>query len=312
MKLSVVSSLAFASLLTAAGCGNGKSNPVSDYSDISQKSVPLSQTEKTRSQGLLTSDDLYVIESESNHDYLVFREGQTNTYKFKVRVFLPGVNYALNSADLPKGAILTQNSAAPDEWNLSWPVPGGYLAHNETQRSIDFHIDFKVLDKSDPNSMQTLSQVNNTKTYSLLVFQNDTEPTITLVQGLETPLNAGERRSFTVQVLDPSSSESTPPALIWSTGVLDGQRHDVDASPFVHLDEAHAKPKSKGDGLWLFHFVMEVNDKTVIQNTCGKDDSLQTAFQVVYSRSGKQSAEKLTRLHTVCPAAAAQSAGKGN
>lgn len=171
----VVLSLAVLSLLAGlVGCGGVSSDPTSQYADLNAAVPP--HGEKARTQAVI--DRSYVIEPERD---VTFIEGETASFKVRVRMFFPVDSYELRLAGLPEdvgGVRLAKIPEEPGSYLVTWAAPKAFIPSDRTERSVRYRLELTDVRARDPSVETLFRSINKVQEFSWSVRRTGKTPMI--------------------------------------------------------------------------------------------------------------------------------------
>jgi hypothetical protein len=292
----VVVSLAVLSLLAGlVGCGGVGSDPTSQYADLNAAVPP--HTEKARTQAVI--DRSYVIEPERD---VTFIEGETTSFKVRVRMFFPVDSYELRLAGLPEdvgGVSLVKVPEEPGSYLVTWAAPKAFIPSDRAERSVRYRLELADVRAQDPSVETLFRSINRIQEFSWSVRRTGKTPMIVKMSELPTEIAQGQVVPFTVDVLDPASYDGYAPRLdIYFQGTNKTESgFEANGATYVRHEST---PKNVGGGVWRFSFVFDAknNDVGAQLDRDGKRVEGATHLRTrmllkAYSASGGVSGEKL-------------------
>lgn len=292
----LVVSLALLSLLAGlVGCGGVGSDPTSQYADVNAAVPP--HTEKARTQAVI--DRSYVIEPERD---VTFIEGETASFKVRVRLFFPVDSYELRLAGIPNdvgGVALTKIAEEPGSYLITWAAPKAFIPTDRPERSVRYRLELADVRASDPSVETLFRSINKVQEFSWTVRRTGKTPMIVKMTELPTEIQQGQVVPFTVDVMDPASYEGYAPRLdVYFQGTNRTESgYEANGATYVRHEST---PKSLGGGMWRFSFVFDAknNDVGAQLDRDGKRVEGATHLRTrmllkAYSPSGGVSGEKL-------------------
>lgn len=244
-KQALLTGLASMSILALVACGGTKTNPVEDYPDL--QGWGQQTNEKPRTQSILPSE-IYQIETEK---YLNFVEGRTESYYFKPRLLMSGVEYQLAPKGLPEGASFTL-ATEPEhagEYVLTWTPKVGTLV-DAKPATFEFQLETQVLKVSDQRAADIMQQIGHPRVFKLSLSPIDEQPVVEKADLESKSIQQGEAKTFTVIVKDLGSWSANPPMLFAKADVGVTQTNGkIDGVSCVRITQ---KPQDLGNGRWQF------------------------------------------------------------
>lgn len=262
-----------ASALGMWGCA-AQTNPTSDYPELAdyvpkgeRPPVPTLEFIDPRYFPIETCKKAVPVDTCG---YINFVEGRTDTYYFKPRLMLSGVEYELvappESSGLPEGAKF-EKATEPDragQYALTWTPPVGTLANKQVDRPYKFQLQVKVLNKPDPKAAALMQKIGNTREMEMRLVRTDEQPVITKITDAKNEVvdmkgqvfNEGEgARVYNVIVRDVGAHAGDTPYL-YVRKERNGSQESakVDGTQFV---KGIGEPKSLGDSQWQFSLVID-------------------------------------------------------
>jgi hypothetical protein len=292
----VVISLAVLSLLAGlVGCGGAGSDPTSQYSDLNASVPP--HTEKARTQAVI--DRSYVIEPERD---VTFIEGETASFKVRVRMFFPVDSYELRLAGLPEdvgGVSFAKIAEEPGSYLVTWAAPKAFIPTDRAERSVRYRLELVDVRAQDPSVETLFRSINKVQEFSWSVRRTGKTPMIVKMSELPTEIAQGQVVPFTVDVMDPASYDGYAPRLdVYFQGTNKTESgFEANGATYVRHEST---AKNVGNGIWRFSFVFDAknNDVGAQLDRDGKRVEGATHLRTrmllkAYSASGGVSGEKL-------------------
>lgn len=292
----VVVSLAVLSLLAGlVGCGGVGSDPTSQYADLNAAVPP--HTEQARTQAVI--DRSYVIEPERD---VTFIEGETASFKVRVRLFFPVDSYELRLAGVPNdvgGVALTKIAEEPGTYLVTWAAPKAFIPSDRAERSVRYRLELADVRAQDPSVETLFRSINKVQEFSWSVRRTGKTPMIVKMSELPTEIAQGQVVPFTVDVMDPASYDGYAPRLdVYFQGTNKTESgFEANGATYVRHEST---AKNIGNGMWRFSFVFDAknNDVGAQLDRDGKRVEGATHLRTrmllkAYSASGGVSGEKL-------------------
>jgi len=209
--------------------------------------------------------------------YINFVEGRADTYYFKPRLMLSGVQYELTALNLPEGAAFAR-AGEPDragQYVLTWTPSAGTIADTQVDRSYKFQIRVKVLNQLDPKAAALMKKIGSDREMEMRLVRTDEQPVITKITNAKNEVvdmkaqvfNEGEgARSYNVIVRDVGAYAGEMPYLYVRRERNSSQESaKIDGSQFV---KEIGEPKSLGGNQWQFSLVIDPSG-AVLPNRTG-------------------------------------------
>ncbi len=255
-------------LFVISGCGGGKdnfkSNPKSNYpqveigkpltkEDANNYKGPTKYVEQEKPVYIQPQNPIPSILNVAGKNILNFVEGKSASYLFDVRIYTPGVTYALEGRDLPKGAKIEKEGAS---WKLTWNPSIGTVPANPNFVFGKLTLFVKILKSPDENIDALLKQADKQLEVTYFVERAETQATIESVSGLSETAVEGEQQTFTVIVNVPGSTKSDEPTLYFSfDGMNTLEKEDgliQDGTHYLVVPFGLEKPEYLDSGRWRF------------------------------------------------------------
>lgn len=312
MKVLKVSLMALALIVTAC---ERDSDPVKDYADL-KSDVPQKDY---RSNEQKFSGQLFEVQVTGRQnpqdktcqpvdsEIMSFFEGQEATYCVQTRVFPEGGAIKIKKVSFPEGAELSE-STTPGLWLIKWTPPKDIIPPAARSLSLSPQVEVVVDQNSSARAREILSnpRVNRIKKLNLSVNFSDAQPSVKVVglEKVEDPgIKQGDWTKFTIEVVDPNSSEKRKPrvSITFDYANFSNEAKVFQAQTAVLVDNQQ-EDKYAGNGKWIFHRIF---DSSLIKN-----QFLQTMagyaggelIVVVTNRQTGVAAEVLKRVKIIVPA----------
>lgn len=237
-----------------AACG-AKSDPVADYSDLRAGAVPPYKQTKTQQVAAVDRFKLAVYgagDAEIN-GALTFEIGKPTAYKVVGGIYEAGVASVLKVAGLPPGTAMVADLEHPGQYLISGTPRSQGCAAAGKPRVISFSWEIIDPDKVNQNLLNSIMlQTSRSKEYALSGGLSGGAIGIKGVTGLESGVDEGRAKSFSVVVTDPNSDAAHAPTLLILPDVGEGAGG---RSP-LSIDQMIAPNVGQGerlqDGSWKF------------------------------------------------------------
>lgn len=288
-----VLSVAAASLaLGLIGCGGsvGK-DPTAEFSGL-----VAPHGEQPRDQAVL--DRSYVIEPEKD---VTFIEGETSSFKVRVRLFFPVESFSLKLVGVPsdiQNISLSKVQGEAGTYQISWTAPKGVIPTDRPDRNVKYRLELGDVKSADASVEALFRSISKVQDFSFNVRRTGKTPKIVAVNSLPSEVAQGSMVPFTVDVEDPASYEGYSPRLdVYFQGTNKTESgYEANGATYVRVEST---PKHIGNGVWRFSYVFDArnNDVGAQLDRDGKRvdgaTHLQTRLMLkAYSGSGGVSSEK--------------------